>query len=90
MAQKPDQCEALWSTVDAICGDDLHLNATSFLNPPADKPFISAMAEAKSEIVAGGIGRLREVERYQNASPGKPIKRSCSIWLVRHRSENQA
>lgn len=74
--ESPDSAKALWSTVDAICGDDLHLNATSFLNHQQTSRHFRHGGGQVGDLFAGGIGRLREVERYQRIT-GQANSASC-------------
>ncbi|MEJ6595537.1 hypothetical protein [Parasphingorhabdus sp.] len=63
--ESPDSAKALWSKVDAMCGDDPHLNATSFLNHQQTSRHFRHGRDYIGDLFTGGIGRLREVERYQ-------------------------
>ncbi|NCN83874.1 MAG: hypothetical protein GW808_03610 [Sphingomonadales bacterium] len=74
--QSPENAKSLWSTVDAMCSDDPHLNATSLLaHAQASRHFRHGRGHV-GDLFAGGIGRLREVERYQRVT-GQANSASC-------------
>jgi len=74
--ESPDNAKSLWSKVDAMCSDDPHLNATSLLaHAQTSRHFRHGRGQV-GDLFTGGIGRLREVERYQRVT-GQANSASC-------------
>lgn len=72
----PDHAKDLWRAVDVMCGGDPHLNVTSFLaHHQASRHFRHGGGQV-GDLFTGGIGRLREVERYQRVT-GQANSASC-------------
>tara|TARA_R110000796_G_scaffold14011_9_gene45237 strand:- start:20514 stop:21386 length:873 start_codon:yes stop_codon:yes gene_type:complete len=67
-SQSPDNAKDLWSQVDLICGDDPHLGVGSFLAHEHPKRHFRHSREHVGDLFEHGVGRLREVERYQRAT----------------------
>lgn len=74
--QSPENAKALWRHVDLISGDDPHLSVSSFLDHPQPSRHFRHSRDHVGDLFGGGIGRLREVERYQRAS-GQANSASC-------------
>jgi hypothetical protein len=53
--------------VETICAGDPHLNATSFLSHKQTSRHFRHSRDFTGDLFGSGIGRLREVERYQRA-----------------------
>ena len=66
--QSPDNAKDLWHRVDALCSDDPHLSVTSFLEHPQALRHFRHSREHVGDLFGQGIGRLREVERYQRTT----------------------
>jgi hypothetical protein len=54
--------------VDSICSDDPHLSVTSFLDHRQASRHFRHSRDQVGDLFGLGIGRLREVERYQRAT----------------------
>ncbi|MGB5483040.1 hypothetical protein [Parasphingorhabdus sp.] len=74
--ESPDDAKSLWNQVDALCGNDPHLNVTSFLEHPQASRHFRHSRDHVGDLFGGGIGRLREVERYQRTT-GQANSASC-------------
>jgi len=64
----PDNAKALWHVVDSICCDDPHLSVPSFLDHQQASRHFRHSRDHVGDLFGQGIGRLREVERYQRAT----------------------
>ncbi|WP_373490972.1 hypothetical protein [Parasphingorhabdus sp.] len=64
----PDDATALWKLVDTLCSDDPHLSAASFLQHPQASRHFRHGRDHVGDLFGQGVGRLREVERYQRAT----------------------
>lgn len=63
--KSPHEARSLWEQVDSLCDGDPHLNATSFLAHPQINRHFRHSRDHVGDLFGGGIGRLRQVERYQ-------------------------
>ncbi|WP_417615851.1 hypothetical protein [Parasphingorhabdus sp.] len=61
----PDNAKALWHLVDSLCSNDPHLSVTSFLDHPQASRHFRHSRDHVGDLFGQGLGRLREVERYQ-------------------------
>ena len=59
-----------------MCSDNPHLSVTSFLEHPQTSRHFRHSRDQLGDLFGGGIGRLREVERYQRAT-GQANSASC-------------
>lgn len=74
--QSPDNAKALWSQVDVMCSDDAHLSVASFLAHEHPSRHFRHGRDHVGDLFGTGIGRLREVERYQRET-GQANSASC-------------
>ena len=74
--RSPDNAKALWDIVDSMCSDNPHLSVTSFLEHPQTSRHFRHSRDQLGDLFGGGVGRLREVERYQRAT-GQANSASC-------------
>jgi len=72
----PDDAKALWNIVDTLCSDDPHLSVPSFLDHRQARRHFRHSRDHVGDLFGQGIGRLREVERYQRAT-GQGNSASC-------------
>lgn len=68
----PPSARELWATVDAICADDPHFAATSFVDHPAIAPHFRRHGGRTGASFGGGRGRLRVTEAAQRAQGLNP------------------
>ncbi len=61
----PEDARSLWHMVDSICTHDPHLSIASFLADEQASRHFRHSRDHVGNLFEGGIGRLREVERYQ-------------------------
>lgn len=61
----PYDAKALWNIVDCLCSDDPHLSVPSFLDHRQASRHFRHSRDYVGDLFGQGIGRLREVERYQ-------------------------
>lgn len=75
--QSPADARALWAMVDAVCVDDDHLGASSFVgHDQARRYFRHGKDDTGDRFGLAGIGRLRAVERHQRLT-GQANSQSC-------------
>lgn len=74
--RSPDYAKALWREVDSVCSHDAHLAVASFLDHPEARRHFRHSRDHVGDLFDGGVGRLREVERYQRIS-GQANSASC-------------
>ncbi|WP_339693424.1 hypothetical protein [uncultured Parasphingorhabdus sp.] len=67
-SHSPDNAKDLWSQVDSICSDDPHLSVASFLAHEHPGRHFRHSRDHVGDLFEHGVGRLREVERYQRAT----------------------
>ena len=72
----PDSAKALWNRVDNLCRDDPHLSVPSFLDHHEASRHFRHSRDQVGDLFGQGIGRLREVERYQRTT-GQANSASC-------------
>ena len=72
----PDGAKALWNQVDSLCRDDPHLSVPSFLDHRQASRHFRHSRDHVGDLFGQGIGRLREVERYQRIT-GQANSASC-------------
>ena len=72
----PDSAKALWSDVDSMSCNDPYMNVTSYLADPQISRHFRHSREHVGDLFDGGIGRLREVERFQREA-GQANSASC-------------
>lgn len=72
----PNNPRSLWQQVDSVCASDAHLAANTYVDHPAIAPYFRRHGGREGALFGGGIGRLREVERYQRAT-GQGRSASC-------------
>lgn len=68
----PPDARALWARVEAICADDRHLGAGSFVDHPDFAPHFRRHGSREGELFGGGGGRLRVTELHQRGLGCKP------------------
>ena len=71
-SESPASARELWAMVDAICEDDPHLAATSFVDHPEAARHFRRHGGREGDCFGGGRGRLRVTERAQEAMGCKP------------------
>lgn len=71
-AESPADARALWAMVDALCADDPHLAASSFVDHPEAARHFRRHGGREGDRFGGGRGRLRVTERAQEAMGCKP------------------
>ena len=77
--RSPGTAKELWRLVDEISADDPHLSVTSFVaHPEARRHFRHSKGDC-GDMFEGGVGRLRETERRQDAMKTNP---SSSFNLI--------
>jgi hypothetical protein len=62
-ADSPRDARALWAMVEAMCADDPHLGAGSFVDHPEIARHYRRHGGREGDLFGGGIGRLRVTER---------------------------
>lgn len=62
-AHSPADARALWSLIDAICADDPHLEAGSFVDHPQASRHFRRHGGRQGDLFGPGNGRYRLVER---------------------------
>jgi hypothetical protein len=67
-ADSPADARGLWAMVDALCGDDPHLGASTFLTHPEGRRHFRHAKGDVGDLFEGGIGRLRVVEDHQRTT----------------------
>ena len=72
----PASAKALWSDIDSMSCNDPYLNVTSYLADPQISRHFRHSREYVGDLFGDGIGRLREVERYQREA-GQANSASC-------------
>ncbi|MEO9634909.1 MAG: hypothetical protein ABJF89_14190 [Parasphingorhabdus sp.] len=75
-SRSPNHAKALWGEVDTICSNDPHLTVHSLLSHDEASRHFRHSRDHVGDLFTGGIGRLREVERYQRAT-GQANSASC-------------
>lgn len=75
-SHSPGHAKALWTMVDSMCSNDPHLTIPSFLTHEETSRHFRHSRDQVGDLFTGGIGRLREVERYQRAT-GQANSTSC-------------
>ncbi len=68
----PTNARALWARVEAICADEPHLGANSFVDHPEFAPHYRRHGGREGALFGGGGGRLRVTELHQRALGCKP------------------
>ncbi len=68
----PPDARRLWALIDAICTDDPHLAATSFVDHPEVARHFRRHGGREGEHFGGGRGRMRVTEHAQAAMGCKP------------------
>ena len=69
-ADSPPDARALWAMVEAICADDLHLGASTFVDHPEIARHYRRHGGREGDLFGGGIGRLRVTERLGQIALG--------------------
>ena len=76
LADSPPDAPALWARIDAVCADDPHLEAGSFVSHPAFAAFFRDGADTGAQFHCDGAehgrGRFRVTERAQARMGCKP------------------
>lgn len=70
--RSPKDARELWALVEAICADDAHLGAGSFVDHPQFAPHFRRHGGREGALFGGGAGRLRTTEERQRAVGCKP------------------
>lgn len=65
--RSPPDARALWAMVEEICGQDPYMSAASFLSHQQASRHFRHGRDFTGDLFGSGLGRLREVERYQRA-----------------------
>lgn len=68
--ESPPDARALWSLVERLCADDLHLAAGSFVDHPEIARHYRRHGAREGDLFGGGIGRLRVTERVGQTALG--------------------
>ena len=71
-ADSPASAPELWQMIDALCADDDHLAATSFVDHPVASTYFRRHGGREGELFGGGRGRFRVAEIAQAAQGCKP------------------
>ena len=69
-ADSPRDARALWAMVEAMCADDLHLGASTFVDYPEIARHYRRHGGREGDLFGGGIGRLRVTERLGQIALG--------------------
>jgi hypothetical protein len=69
-ADSPPDARALWAMVEAMCADDLHLGASTFVDHPEIARHYRRHGGREGDLFGGGIGRLRVTERLGQIALG--------------------
>ena len=64
----PSDAKTLWSVVDSMCRHDPHLSVSSFLEHRQTSRHFRHSRDHVGDLFGQGLGRLREVERYQRTT----------------------
>lgn len=70
--ESPADARALWAMIDALCTDDPHLAASSFVDHPEAARHFRRHGGREGDLFGGGRGRFRVTERAQEALGCKP------------------
>lgn len=70
--ESPPNARALWTLVDAICADDAHLSASSFVDHPEASRHFRRHGGREGERFGGGRGRFRVTEELQRLAGCNP------------------
>ncbi len=70
--ESPPHARALWASIDAICDEDPHLAATSYVDHPETSRHFRRHGGREGDLFGGGRGRFRVTERAQEAMGFKP------------------
>ena len=70
--ESPADARKLWAMIDALCADDPHLSATSFVDHPEAARHFRRHGGREGDLFGGGRGRYRMTERAQEAMGCKP------------------
>lgn len=76
----PANAKSLWNMVDRLCSDDPHLSVPSFLDHPEARRHFRHSRDHVGDLFGTGVGRLREVERYQRET--KQVNSASCFNLV--------
>ena len=71
-ARSPGDARGLWELVEALCEDDPHLAASSFVDHPEASRHFRRHGARTGDRFGTGRGRLRETERSQRAQGLNP------------------
>ncbi|HCF24513.1 MULTISPECIES: hypothetical protein [unclassified Novosphingobium] len=71
-AGSPPHARALWSLVEQVCGNELHLGATTFADHPDLAPHFRRHGGREGAAFGGGRGRFRETEHGQARAGCRP------------------
>lgn len=66
----PPDAPSLWAMVEAMCADDPHLGAASFIDHPEIARHYRRHGGREGDLFGGGIGRLRVTERVGQIALG--------------------
>jgi hypothetical protein len=70
--ESPPDARALWARVDALCSQDPHLSASSFVDHPEAARHFRRHGGREGDLFGGGRGRFRVTELAQQAMGCKP------------------
>jgi hypothetical protein len=71
-SESPPNARALWAMIDALCGEDPHLEATSFVDHSEAARHFRRHGGREGDLFGGGRGRFRVTELAQRAMGCKP------------------
>lgn len=68
----PATARDLWAMIDAICADDPHLGASSFVDHPVLNRYFRRHGGREGDLFGGGRGRFRVTEHAQHTAGCRP------------------